>query len=137
MATTQKSAKKIGSNNSNTPATMRALQVLLVVNAAVWLIFGTVAFFGGTTNPDQVLVMKFLSFFMFGDAGLFVAVFIGTIKYRPWVYTGGLILSIVNIILSVTDEFGAADFIVIFLSLAVLILLLVNKKTLTAYKNNR
>ena len=115
---------------------MRVLQVLLIMNAVTWLVFGTVAFFGGTTNPDHVTLMKLMSFFMLGDAGLFILVFIGTIKKKTWSYTGGIILLVINIVLSVTDEFGTADFIAIFLSLAALILLLTSKPIFNSFKTN-
>jgi hypothetical protein len=138
MANTAQSIKSIkNSNTEKSPITMRALQVLLILNAVAWLVFGTVAFFGGTTNPDQVTLMKLMSFFMFGDAVFFILIFIGTIKKKTWIYIGGIILSIINIVISVTDEFGTVDFIVIFLSLSALILLLTNKPIFNSFKKNR
>ncbi|MFA6272693.1 MAG: hypothetical protein WC693_06425 [Patescibacteria group bacterium] len=134
MANNTQPIKTIKEKN---PITMTVLRMLLIMNALAWLVFGTFAFFGGTTNPDQVTLMKLMSFFMFADAGLFVLVFIGTIKKKMWAYTGGIILLVINIVLSVTDEFGTADFIAIFLSLAALILLLTNKPIFNSFKTNK
>lgn len=134
MENTQQLSNKQILGQENKSIKMKLLQVFLMLNAIIWFFYGIIAFFGGTTNPDLVLLMKLLSFAMFGDAGLFVLVFVGTIKKKSWVYIVGLILSIVNILLSVTDEFGTADFIAIFLSLATLILIILNKSIFDLYK---
>jgi hypothetical protein len=122
---------------TKTPITMRVLQVLILINAAIWFVFGVLALLGGTTNPDQVSIMRKLSLFMFGDAAILLFIFIGTIKKKNWTYTAGLIVLVVNIVLSVTDEFGVADFIVIFASIAALIMLLTNKPIFDSFKKTK
>lgn len=126
-----------GTNKIKTPITMRVLQVLLVVNAAIWFVFGVLALLGGTTNPDQVGIMRGLSLFMFGDAVVLFFILRGTIKKQNWTYTGGLIVLVINIVLSVTDEFGIADFVVIFASLAALIMLMTNKSIFDSFKTKQ
>ncbi|MFA6391657.1 MAG: hypothetical protein WCW66_02775 [Patescibacteria group bacterium] len=120
--------------NESIPITMKVLQILLGVNAVIWLVFGIIASFGGTTKPDYTNLMEFISLFMFVDAGLLIFIMIGTIKKQSWTYTGGLIILVVNIVLSITDEFGPADFIALFAGLAALILLLTNKPVFDSFK---
>ena len=113
---------------------MRVFQVLIIINAAIWFVFGILALLGGTTNPDQVSIMRRLSLLMFGDAAILIFIFRGTVKKQNWTYTGALIVLIINIFLSVTDEFGVADFIAIFASLAALIMLMTNKSIFDSFK---
>ena len=119
------------------PITMRVLESLIIINALVWLIFGVLALLGGTTEPDQVNTMRMLSLFMFADAIILFFIFRGLIKKQSWTYTGGLIVLVANIVLSVSDEFGIADFILIFVSLSALIMLLTNKPIFDSFKKNK
>ncbi|MBU2235841.1 hypothetical protein KKA01_02140 [Patescibacteria group bacterium] len=126
-----------GNIKEKTPITMRVFQVLIIINAAIWFVFGILALLGGTTNPDQVSIMRRLSLLMFGDAAILIFIFRGTVKKQNWTYTGALIVLIINIFLSVTDEFGVADFIAIFASLAALIMLMTNKSIFDSFKKNK
>ncbi|MFH1534951.1 MAG: hypothetical protein ABIF80_03125, partial [Patescibacteria group bacterium] len=67
-----------------TPITMRVFQVLIIINAAIWFVFGILALLGGTTNPDQVSIMRRLSLLMFGDAAILIFIFRGTVKKQNW-----------------------------------------------------
>ncbi|MBN1964824.1 MAG: hypothetical protein JW910_09265 [Anaerolineae bacterium] len=99
-----------------TASLVRAAQVVFVLNAVTWLVIGI----GSLLRlADQGYAVTFVvvAVLTFGNAGAFVVCAWGVgRRHRWWLYLALAVLA-VNIILSVTDEFGLLDLVTMLLDL--------------------
>jgi hypothetical protein len=110
------------------PAPVKAAQALFFVNAAIWLLLGIATIVrmpaGGSGQTITAAVIAILMFANLG-AMLVAGVAIGK-QQRPFYYIGIAIL-VVNIILTVTDQFGLLDFVTLVMDMVLLGLLIVTR----------
>jgi len=115
-------------STTRAPNSVVTAQALFFVNAAVWLAFGVFSLVRlATGTAAQTLVLLVVAILMFGNVGamLVAGAGIGT-RRRPFYYFGAVVL-VVNIVLTVTDEFGLFDFITLVIDLMLLGLLIVTR----------
>jgi hypothetical protein len=111
------------SDPKSTPV-VTAVQALFVLNAVIWIFLGALYLWqfssdsGGLSYADWIVAGL-----MFANAlaMLLLALIIG--KRRRIYYFLALAVLAVNILLTVTDEFGLLDLVVLLLGLAILVLL--------------
>jgi hypothetical protein len=111
------------------PNVVTVSQLLLILNAAVWLVLGAwylIPLFGEVGGP--AISAWILTGLMLANALAMLLLAWGIVKRRRLVYYLALALILVNILLSVTDEFGPLDLVSLMLGLAILVLLVAGRR---------
>jgi len=120
----------IMSKSKTTLDAIRVAQALFFLNAAIWFLLGILSLVSLPDRyPDPNLFHSKIANFMFGNAGamLLCAVFIGRLKKNFYFFAVALLF--INIIFTITDQFGAVDLITLLIDLLLLgILIRVYKK---------
>ncbi len=111
---------------------VRTAQALFFLNAAIWLAFGVWSLVRLSGSSGQALTLWIVAILMFGNVGamLLSGVGLGT-RQRRFFYLAVAVLA-VNIVLTVTDEFGIFDGITLAVDLALLGLLMASRKQYAA-----
>jgi hypothetical protein len=107
---------------------MLAAQVLLGLNALVWFIFGAYTLTEMMQrNPGQVALLRVLGILMFVNACAWSvsSLVIGIRRKSSYYFVVGIL--ILNIILTITDQFGIFDFVTLLIDLAILGILIVGR----------
>jgi hypothetical protein len=115
------------------PKFVRLLQALFFLNAAIWVLFGLISLarLAQGNSPNQMMIMKgIIAGLMFGNAAamLICGLLLGKRQKRG--YSLAVLVLTINIILSVTDQFGWIDLITMLYDLALLGLLIANRKNI-------
>ena len=112
--------------NKQASTLLKTTQAAFFLNALVWVVFGIMSFsfaFNGGGN------LRFaLSVLMLINAGIFVGFGFLIRKAQPWVFFLGILYVTVNVVLSITDQFGWIDFLIMFLNLVLLGLLFITRQ---------
>jgi hypothetical protein len=104
---------------------VRVAQVLFFINAAIWLLIGAISLFRiSTGNPATALVIAIL---MLGNVGAMLAAGLGLGRRPRLFYHFGIAVLAINILLTITDEFGMLDFITLMIDVALLGLLIATR----------
>ena len=114
--------------NEKASSLLKTTQTIFFLNALVWLIFGAMSFslaFKGAGNWRFVL-----SALMLINASIFVGFGFLIRKARPWVFFLAILYVAINVVLSVTDQFGWFDFFIMLLNLVLLGLLFVTRQSM-------
>lgn len=103
------------------PATIRLARLLMFISAALWVIIGVVSLvrLAGAPVAFTPLIVALL---MFGGAAVFAVLAAGLGRWR-WAYPASLLWMAANIVLTITDDFGAADLLYLLLATLILVLL--------------
>ena len=112
----------------NAPTSVKAAQALFFANAVIWLLLGITSLgrlAGSSTGQTTAMLMVVL--LMFGNASAMLVAGAGIGKQHRLFYTFGLAVLAINIILTVTDQFGLLDFITLAIDVVLLALLLVTR----------
>jgi hypothetical protein len=112
--------KKILSQNP-----LKVGRTLFYLDAAIWLGLGMFSLLHmASANPESALVYQIVGLMMFVNAGaLLVSGYKIVTQRRSW-YFFALVVLLVNIVLTFTDEFGMFDFFTQVLDLVILALLI-------------
>lgn len=105
---------------------LKTTQATFFLNALVWLIFGAMSFslaFNGAGNWRFVL-----SALMLINASIFVGFGFLIRKGQPWMFFVGILYVALNVVLSITDQFGWIDFFIMLLNMVLLGLLFVTRQ---------
>jgi lysylphosphatidylglycerol synthetase-like protein (DUF2156 family) len=108
---------------------IKVTQALLYLNAAIWLVFSLTTLFrlnnsGNTSVATQLVILILM-------AGNVVAMLLsgwGIGRKNRLIYIFALIVMLVNILLTFTDQFGFFDLATLLLDLAILTLLVIDWK---------
>ena len=108
---------------------VRVAQALFFLNAVIWLVLGVVSLVRMTNgNPDHTITAWIVAILMFGNAGAMLWSGVGIGKQQKRFYYLAVAVLIVNIILTVTDQFGILDLITLVIDLALFGLLIATRK---------
>ena len=108
---------------------VRVAQALFFLNAVIWLVLGVVSLVRMTNgNPDHAITAWIVSILMFGNAGAMLWSGVGIGRQQKWFYYLAIAVLIVNIVLTVTDQFGALDLITLVIDLALFGLLIATRR---------
>ena len=106
-----------------------AARGLFFLMAAIWLLLGIISLARiAADNPDQFVTALVIAVLMLGNVGAWLLCGWGVGGGKKWAYWLALAVLAVNIILSVTDEFGLLDLIMLAIDLLLLGLLLAGRK---------
>jgi hypothetical protein len=102
---------------------------LFYINAGLWLILAANSILHMTQEyPGHMAMYAFLGVLMVGNAAAMLLCGWGLVRY-PWLfYPLGLVVLLVNIPLTLTDEFGFFDLVTLIIDLALLALLVTQRK---------
>jgi len=112
---------------TKSPSPIKVTQVLFFINAAIWLLFGAVSLIRMVNNSSQIVATLIISIFMLGNVGAMLIAGVGIAKRNQWSYYFGLAVLAINIVLTITDEFGVFDLLTLIIDLVLLGLLIVTK----------
>lgn len=107
-------------------------QALFYLNAAIWFLLGIMTFggiFGALAVPSSLRVI--IAILMYGNAGAMFLSGWGLGRGSQWYYILALIVILINIVLTFTDQVGYLDWITLGIDLILLFLLVSFRKTCT------
>ncbi|MCX6029164.1 MAG: hypothetical protein NT169_07650 [Chloroflexi bacterium] len=113
---------------SQTPYIVRAAQAVFFLNAAIWLQFGVLSLIrmaGG--SPDRAITAGIVAILMFGNVAAMLLCGVGLGKQQKRFYYLAVAVLVVNILLTVTDQFGVLDFITLVIDVGLLALLIATR----------
>ena len=114
---------------SKSSAPVVAAQSLFFLNAAIWLVFGIVTLLGmATRHPEQAVAYGIIAFLMFGNVGAMILSGLAIGKRHRLFYFFALAVLGINIVLTVTDQFGVFDLITLLIDVCLLGLLIAIRK---------
>jgi hypothetical protein len=108
-------------SSTNNPKLVKVAQWLFFLNSAIWLVIGVVSLVRLATGATgRTVTMLVVAILMFGNVGawLIAGVGIGIERWRKLFYFFGMVVLVVNIVLTVTDQFGLLDFVTLVIDLA-------------------
>jgi len=109
---------------------LRATQALFYLNAAIWVLFATTTVIGMMAeSPAQTATIAVLGALMFGNAAALLVVGLGLASRKRWPYVMALTIVAANILLTVTDQFGLPDLIILVLDVVLLGLLVADRRS--------
>jgi hypothetical protein len=107
---------------------MRAAQILLYINAAIWIFLGIATLLRmSQTNPESLFMLWIIAILMAGNAGMMLLSGWGLGTGRRLFYYLALAVMAINIILTFTDQFGLLDLLTLGIDLAILGLLIASR----------
>ena len=110
--------------NDQTTKLLKLTRILLFANAAVWLVFGALSF-----SQAQGMDWRFiLSVLMVANALVMIVFGVLLASGRAWVFFLAILYMALNVVLSITDQFGLIDALILLLNLVVLGFLFVTQQ---------
>lgn len=105
---------------------LNLLRTLFFVNAAVWGVFGILSLLravdGGSSLRWMFSILMFANAVVMGWFGVMI------VTGRNWIFFLAILYMAVNVVLSITDQFGWVDALILLLNLVILGLLFVARQ---------
>lgn len=115
----------------------KTVQVLFYLNALIWLAFGIYTLINMIDRyPGRVITVYVIGFMMLGNVGMMFLSGILIGKPNKWAYFFAMFVLVINIILTVTDQFGSFDLVTLLLDLVIFGLLISIRKHYTSNETN-
>ena len=109
--------------------TVRTVQILFSLNAAIWVILGILSLVNIENNSTvPKLLLQVIAILMFGNAGALALSGYILSKRVKWSYYLSMVVLGINIILTVTDQVGTLDWITLAIDILLLSLLMMIRK---------
>ena len=119
--------------SSKLPNLITAAQSLFYLNAIIWLAIGVASLIRmSNDSPELVVIMGVIAALMFGNAAAMVWSGFGLGKGGKYYYFVALAVISINIILTVTDEFGIYDLITLVIDMIIFGILIAIRKNYLA-----
>ena len=112
--------------NKQVSTMMKTTQAMFFLNALVWLVFSLLSFVRASATSNELRWM--LSVLMLINAGLMFGFGYLIVKGQPWTFFLAILYVAVNVVLSITDQFGWLDFLIMLFNLVLLGLLFVTRQ---------
>jgi len=113
---------------SNIPTSIKVLEILLLINVALWVLFGVYGLFGAESiNPDQASTIRINAVMMLVYAGIFLYIVWGINRRKKWSFYGAVIILAITIIMTIFDEVGIIDIAVLVFNIVLLGYLIKNR----------
>ena len=111
---------------------VRLTQLCFILNAALWFVLGAINLANIAGVSGQVVGIIALGVLMLANGAVLLVTGLGLGRQRRWLYYFAVVVVVVNLVLTVTDEFGPLDLVVLALNAILLVLLVVVRKHYTA-----
>ena len=105
---------------------LKLTQALFFVNAIVWFLFGIISLIRVIEVSSGIRWI--LTIMMIANAAVLVWFGITIVEGLTQVFFLAIVYTALNIVLSITDQFGWVDFLVLLLNLCLLVLLFVTRR---------
>ena len=112
--------------SNQTTKMLKLTRSLFFINAAVWLAFGIASLFFRAIDRGS-LVRWVITALMIANAAVMFWFGVMIVSRRNWVFFLGILYMALNVVLSITDQFGWIDAIILLLNLCVLGMLFVTR----------
>lgn len=112
-------------NINQTSKMLKLARSLFFINAAVWLIFGALGFMRAMTSTSDLRLI--LSVLMIANAAVMIWFGVVIVTGRNWVLFLAILYMALNVVLSITDQFGWIDAIILLLNLSLLGILFITR----------
>jgi hypothetical protein len=114
---------------------LKIVQVGFFLNAIVWTILGVYTLWRTSGKPDSSMMMLVIAIMMFGNVGAFIFCGLTISRKSRIIYMIAILVLAINIVLSITDEFGLLDLAIMLIDLLILGFLIAGKKQITRAEN--
>ena len=114
--------------NNQVSKMLKLTRIAFFINAVVWLVFGILSFIRAMKDTSDVRLI--LSWLMLANAIVMIELGVLIVHRRPWILFIAILFMALNVVLSITDQFGWIDAVILLLNLCVLTLLLVTSHRL-------
>ena len=111
--------------NDQTRNLLKATQSLFFLNAAVWVVFGVLGLFEALDGGSSLRWV--LSILMFANAAVMVWLGVVIGSGRKQIFFLAILYMALNVVLSITDQFGWIDALILLLNLIMLGLLFITR----------
>jgi len=105
---------------------LKLTQILFFLNGVVWLVFGALSAFHFA--EDGSLLRLVYALLMIANAVVMAWFGLMIVSGRNWVFFLGILYMAVNVVLSITDQFGWVDALILLLNLVILGLLFITRQ---------
>ena len=105
---------------------LKLARYLFFLNAALWLFFGAWSFLRGIDGGN--LMRWIYTSLMIANAAVMSWFGVMIASGRSWIFFLGILYMALNVVLSISDQFGWADALVLFLNLCLLGILFVTRQ---------
>jgi len=113
---------------SKIPMSIKVLEILFLINVALWVLFGLYGLFGAESiNPDQASTIRINSVLMLVYAGIFLFIVWGINKRTQWSFYSAVVVLTITIILTIIDQVGIIDAAVLIFNIVLLGYLIKNR----------
>ena len=110
---------------ANRPLSVSVASIFILLNALVWLAFGVIiAANAHPALPNLPLLKGVMAFLSFATAGILLGVFIFLGKRSRIAYFIALGLFVATSLLTIFDQFGLADIVILAINIVPIILLI-------------
>ncbi len=115
-------------SSPDTPLAVKAAAALFGLNGVVWLALGLASLLrlAASPNPAQLIIAGLI----FGNAGAMFVTGAGLAARRRWFFFLALAVLAVNLLLTITDQFGLIDFVTLIIDAVLLGLLVITRAEL-------
>jgi hypothetical protein len=111
------------------PRIVPVIQGLFFINAGIWLVIAINTLLRMTLKyPDLILGYSIIGVLMLGNTAAMLLSGWGLDRFPRLAFPFGILVLLVNIPLTVTDEFGVSDLVTLLIDLALLGLMVVNRR---------
>jgi hypothetical protein len=114
------------------PVKRNAVRFLFFFNALAWIGFAIYVVLDMVNNLNQVSAAVFVGLFMLGNAGLMIWSGILLAKPQKWGYYVALAVIFINILYSLSVQFGLLDIITIIFDIIIFVMLIIFQKEFIA-----
>lgn len=111
--------------NSNKPLVLRIAQGLFLLNALIWTALGITSVLRAAGSQGQALTPWVVALLMFPNAIAMLVCGLGIGTRRSLFYILALAVLAVNILLTLTDQFGLLDLITLVIDLVIFVLIVI------------
>ena len=112
--------------NNQRLSTLNLIRIMFFVNAIVWGVFGILSLLqaadGGSSLRWMISILMLVNAVVMGWFGAMI------VTGRNWVFFLAILYMAINVVLSITDQFGWADALILLLNLVILGLLFVARQ---------
>ena len=105
---------------------LKLTQGMFFLNAAVWVLFGVLSLLRALDGGSSL--RWFISILMLTNAVVMLWFGVMIVTGRNWIFFLAILYMAINVVLSITDQFGWIDALILLLNLAVLGLLFVTRQ---------
>ena len=110
------------------PMMLKLTQIFFFANAVVWLVFAVLGFTQVKTGTSDLRLLY--SVLMVANAAVMLWFGVVIVRAQAHIFFLAILYMALNVVLSITDQFGWMDALILFLNLTILGLLFVTRQRL-------